>query len=177
MTLEQQIEGVLFYKAAPLKKQALWKLLGCDETTGQEMLMTLGARLTQGGTRLIETADTVELVTAPELDEFIESLRKDELQRDIGAAGAETLAIILYRGPLTRTEVDRIRGVNSSYILRNLMTRGLIERTNDTRGVRYTGTTTLMAHLGVTNQRELPNFVETMDALDAYEQASKEETT
>lgn len=177
MTLEQQIEGVLFYKATPMKKAALQKMFNCTDEELNEALSALHERLREGGTRLILLDNTIELVTAPELDELIESLRKDELQRDIGKAGAETLAIILYRGPISRAAIDRIRGVNSSYILRNMMVRGLIEKTGDQREIRYTITTELMAHLGITNPRELPHFAETMDALDTYEAQQTEQET
>ncbi|MEX0930708.1 MAG: SMC-Scp complex subunit ScpB, partial [Candidatus Paceibacterota bacterium] len=110
-----------------------------------------------------------------ELDPIIESLQKEEMKRDIGKAGAETLAIVLYRGPLTRAEIDRIRGVNSSFILRNLMARGLVERAAGAKSNQYSITPELFSHLGITKRNELSGFAETMDALDQYEQQYKNE--
>lgn len=170
MTLEQQIEGVLFYKAAPVKKNALEKLFDVKSDRLEETLTNLAKRLETGATRLITTQTEVELVTAPELDEMISALRKDEMRRDIGKAGAETLAIILYRGPLSRAEIDRIRGVNSAFILRNLQVRGLIEKLTSGRQTQFQPTTTLLAHLGITNRTEAPDFESVMNALDKYEQ-------
>lgn len=177
MGLDVQLEAVLFYKAAPMKKRALCTLFKVSDEELARAIETLHTRLQTGATRIIATDTEVELVTAPELDDFIETLRKDELKRDIGRAGAETLAIVLYRGPLTRAEIDRIRGVNSSFILRNLMSRGLIERTNDTKQNQYQITTELLSHLGVSSRNDLPGYKETMDALDAYEKQQQEAAT
>ena len=176
MDVAKKLEGVLFYKAAPMEKRALCTLLAVESDELATAITALQSRLERGGTRLIDTSTAVELVTAPELDELIESIRKDELRRDIGKAGAETLAIVLYRGPLSRAEIDRIRRVNSSFILRNLMTRGLVERvTTGKQSNQYAVTADLYAHLGITKREELPGFAETMNALDAYERAQEEE--
>lgn len=169
MTLDQQIEGVLFFKATPMKKSTLCTLFSCTEQELAAAISELTRRLQSGATRLVQINDEIELVTAPELDELIESLRKDEMKRDIGKAGAETLAIVLYRGPLARADIDRIRGVNSSFILRNLMMRGLIEKDTSLKQVHYKATPALMAHLGITQMTELPEFENIMNALDTYE--------
>jgi len=101
---------------------------------------------------------------------LIESLRKQDLTGDIGKAGAETLAIILYREPVARVEIDRIRGVNSSFILRNLLMRGLITRESITgHGYQFRISPSLLQHLGVTNKRELPQFSEFMNAVDTFD--------
>ncbi|MCA9354858.1 MAG: SMC-Scp complex subunit ScpB, partial [Candidatus Kaiserbacteria bacterium] len=135
-------------------------------------LGVLKERLQSGATRLIETDDQIQLVTAPELSEFIESLRKQDLTGDIGKAGAETLAIILYREPVSRSEIDRIRGVNSSFILRNLLTRGLITRDSVTgQGYRFSISPNLLQHLGITDKRALPNYSQFMGAIDAFDTA------
>ena len=170
MTLEQQIEGVLFYKAAPMKRTAVAKLLEVGESDVSAALEALAERLKGGATRLLVTDTEVELVTAPELDGLIESIRKDDMKRDIGKAGAETLAIVLYRGPVTRSDIDRIRGVNSAFILRNLLVRGLIERSGEGRSVYYQITPTLLAHLGISEKSSLPGYEDIMNTLDAYEQ-------
>lgn len=170
MPLDVLIEALLFYKAAPQNKQRLMKLFAVPEEEFAAALATLSERLQNGAIRLIETDTEIQLATAPELSEFVESLRKSDLTGDIGKAGAETLAIILYREPISRAEIDRIRGVNSSFILRNLMTRGLIVRESVTgNGYRFRPTPALLQHLGVTHKRELPRFSEFMTAIDAFD--------
>lgn len=168
MPLASLIEGVLFYTGAPQKKS---KLMGMFDVTEEDLLSAitqLKNRLEQGGVRLLETELELQLVTAPEMSEFIAELRKGELSQDIGKAGAETLAIVLYREPISRGEIDRIRGVNSAFILRNLMTRGLIERTALKNSHQFRTTPALLQHLGVTSKQELPHFGEFMDAIDAF---------
>jgi len=176
MDLAVQIEGVLFYRAAPMKIRELAAFFEISEEEVFAALKTLAERLLNGATRLVLSDTDAVLTTSQELGETIEKLRKDDLKRDIGKAGAETLAIILYRGPLSRAQIDRIRGVNSAFILRNLLIRGLIERRDnpkDQRAFLYATTPELYAHLGITKREELPEFQGTMDALDAYEEEQK----
>ena len=103
------------------------------------------------------------------MDELIEELRKDEMRRDIGKAGAETLAIVLYNAPVSRSDIERIRGVNSSYILRNLEIRGLIEKAMAGRKSEFRPTTALLRHLGVGGKTELKDFADIMNALEKFE--------
>lgn len=175
MELAEKIEGVLFYKAAPIKKALLAKLFSVSEEEIVTAATTLSSRLSTGAIKLISTDTELELVTAPELDALIDELRKDEIKRDIGKAGAETLAIVLYRGPISRAEIDRIRGVNSSFILRNLMVRGLIERNTNSKSIQFQPTTSLLAHLGITSRNEAPDFEAVMNALDTYERTRADE--
>lgn len=170
MPLDILIEGLLFYRSAPQKKALLEKMYDVSSEDFCRALDALRARLTTGATRLLETDTDIELVTAPELAPFIEALRKGDIKSDIGKAGAETLAIILYRNPITRSEIDRIRGVNSSFILRNLLIRGLIERSQTKQGSGYTFSITpsLIAHLGVTDTHELTDFARITDALETF---------
>jgi segregation and condensation protein B len=177
MPLDILIEGLLFYRGTPLKKSALCKEFSVDEAGLAAAISALTARLESGALRLVETDNEIQLVTAPALAPFIEQIRKADLKKDIGKAGAETLAIILYRKSVTRGEIDHIRGVNSSFILRNLMTRGLIERQPAAKGSGYTFSITpaLLAHLGVTNVQALTDFARITDALETF--ATEKEIT
>lgn len=178
MTLEAQIEAVLFYKTEPYTFRELATFLEVGEDVVREACTRLHELRQTSGLALITTDTTVQLVTHPEASALMEKLKKDELAQDIGRAGAETLAIILYRGPLSRADVDRIRGVNSTFIIRNLLVRGLIERRDnptDSRSFFYAGTPALLQHLGVTRREELPDFSDVMNALDAFEKADRED--
>jgi len=178
MELEQQIEAVLFYRAKPVAISWLLKFFGADEEALGNALVSLGQHLESRGIRLIVSENhEVQLVTAPEFAATIEELQREELKRDIGPAGAETLAIILYRGPVSRAEIDRVRGVNSSFIIRNLMIRGLIERAgaDSDRSHRYQVTPALYAHLGITQKEALPDYQAIMDALDEFTSSSEKD--
>lgn len=161
MTLESQIEAILFYKNEPLKIGELSKLLGKSESEIKEAVQNLAQSLTGRGLCLIQTEKEVSLATARELTELIDKIAKDERSREIGKAGLETLAIILYNGPISRREIDYIRGVNSTFILRNLSIRGLVERESDSKDQRvfkYKGSLALLSHLGITKFADLPEF-------------------
>lgn len=178
MELGVRIEGVLFYKTEPMKRTALAEFFSVTVDELNTALTHLSERLKSGATRLIFTDTTVQLVTAPEISDTIEALKKEELKGDIGKAGAETLAIILYRGPISRIEVDRIRGVNSTFIIRNLLMRGLVERRDhptDSRSFLYAITPTLLAHLGISRREELPQFAEILTALEQFEKTNDEQ--
>lgn len=171
MELEHQIEAVLFYKTRPVSYAQLRTLFVVDQETLSNALASLSQHLSTRGIRLLTTDTAVQLVTAPEVSELIEQVRTQEQSRDIGSAGAETLAVILYRGPIARSAIDRIRGVNSATILRNLQVRGLIERSGDDSsesGYLYRVTPTLLSHLGITQKESLPEFNETAEAIAAF---------
>jgi segregation and condensation protein B len=179
MPIDVLIEGLLFYKSAPQKKQTVLKLF---EITPEELataISILQERLKTGATRLIETNEEIQLVTCPELAPVIEAMRKTEMKADIGKAGAETLAIILYQEPISRLEIDRIRGVNSSFILRNLMIRGLVDRNQNKNkgGYEFTISSALLAHLGVTNKIDLPDFANIANALENFNAETRSENS
>ncbi len=176
MKLSAQLEGVLFFKATPMKLTQLAELFQTDEAAVVTALGELATDLQGRGIALLRTETDVQLATAPALDEMIEQMRKDELKRDIGKAGAETLAIVLYRGPISRAEIDRIRGVNSGFILRNLMTRGLVERNTEGRGHTFTITPALLAHLGIGHKTELPDYGAILDKIELFETTTESDT-
>jgi segregation and condensation protein B len=147
MTLDAKIEAILFFKGEPTSIQSLSKILGIPEFMIMEELVVLEG--------------DVALVTAEGVSEIIETLSKEELSRDLSKASLETLAIILYRGPITRSEIEYIRGVQSSFIIRSLSIRGLIDRIenqNDQRGFLYKPTFDLLRHLGIDSLDKMPEY-------------------
>lgn len=161
MNLEQKIEAILFYKNEPIEIKKLAELLESKEGEIKESLQKLSESLAGRGLCLVQTEKEVSLATSSETKDLIEKIAKDEMSREIGKAGLETLAIVLYNGPVSRREVDFIRGVNSTFILRNLCVRGLIEKeadTKDLRVFRYRSSLNLLAHLGIKKVEELPEF-------------------
>lgn len=161
LSLEAQIEAALFFKAEPLTTKKLALLLGVDEQKIEESLNKFEENLSGRGIVLVRKNKEVMLETAAEASPIIESLVKEELSKDIGKAGLEVVSIVLYRGPVTKRDIDYIRGVNSSLVLRNLLIRGLVER-SENRGARgsfiYQPTFTLLSHLGLKNIEELPEY-------------------
>ncbi len=173
------IEALLFSASGPLEKKRLAALLGTRPERLKEALGALRHELAGRGIRLVETADEVELRSAPEEAEMVKKLRESELSRDLGRAGLETLAVIAYRNGVTRGEVDWVRGVNSSTSLRSLLLRGLIEGREDEadrRRTRYRLTTEALGYLGVSRAEELPRFAELSAAATVPPPVSAAET-
>lgn len=128
LKLTAQIEGLLFYYGKPVKKSELAIIFGLEDEALSIAIAELHEELYGRGFTLLEDEESLELATNPKLDPLIDTLRSDEVTREIGKAGAETLAIVLYRGPVSRAEIEQIRGVNCQHILRNLLIRDLITR-------------------------------------------------
>ncbi|MBN2093942.1 MAG: SMC-Scp complex subunit ScpB, partial [Candidatus Zambryskibacteria bacterium] len=161
MNIENKLEAILFYKNSPLGIKELAKIIEESEKTVKEALQKLSVSLQNRGICLILTDSEAALATAPEMKDFIKQIAKDEMSKDIGKAGLETLAITIYNGPVSRREIDYIRGVNSTFVIRNLCIRGLIEKeldSKDQRVYKYKSSLALLAHLGLKRPEELPNF-------------------
>ncbi len=157
------LEAVLFAAGEPLSKKRVASLLGISPLELRDAALQLRDHLHETGLALIEAGEDLELRTAPAASDVIQKLRESELSRDLGKAGLETLAIILYKNGATRGEIDWVRGVNSTAALRSLALRGLVSRTedeHDRRRIRYAPTVEALAHLGVSSVRDLPQYSE-----------------
>lgn len=176
----QQLEAILFWKAESVPLVELARMLKVSESQVREGLSSLESELSSRGIALLMTETAAELRVAPSEASFINALRKEELTRDLGKAGAEVLALVLYASPLTRARVDYIRGVDSTFTLRMLTIRGLIEREvnpQDERSFIYRPTTKLLAHLGLRTAEELPDYQNARAELTKCEAAREEEKT
>jgi segregation and condensation protein B len=101
--------------------------------------------------------------TVPAVGEIIADLKKTELSVALSRGALETLVIILYHTHISKSEIDYIRGVNSQFMLRNLLLRGLIEKTEsetDKRISVYRVTIETLQWLGITQPTQLPDYAE-----------------
>lgn len=169
--VSNQIEALLFSEGGSMKKTRLAQLIGVASQELETALEELSVSLT-GALTLVRTDNEVALVISDSVRAVVKKAHEKELGREIGDAGLEVLAIILYRGASTRAEIDYIRGVNTSSTIRNLLARGLLERAGnplDGREYLYRPTTELLAHLGVTTGQELPDYSSISSELAAFE--------
>lgn len=176
LTPPAQLEAVLYATGGSISKKRLASIIGVTPILLQKAIDALRVELVPRGLVLVETDTDVELRTHADATELVKKLRENELSRDLGKAGLETLALILYRGGASRGEIDWVRGVNSSATVRSLLMRGLIEKTEDPedrRRPRYKPTVDALAHLGVGKREELPAYEEFSSALK--EQRVKQE--
>lgn len=178
MPYDTLLEALLFYRSSPVSKKQAATALGITSEELTPHITALQKRLESGGTAVVVTETELQLVTNPAVSSFIDAVRRDELRTDIGKAGAETLAIVLYKEPVSRAEIDQIRGVNSSVTLRNLQTRGLIERRTDRQSSHhvYTITPQLLTHLGITRKQDLPHYSAILDRIEEFTARSTSES-
>jgi len=172
MNLDARIEAILFFKGEPLSLEELGFLLEASDEEIASALLVLEGRQAAGGLRLLRKDKEVMLGTAPEASSLIEGMIKSDLHKDLGKAGIETLAIVLYLGPVTRSKIDYVRGVNSAFVVRNLMIRGLVEKEqnpNDQRSFLYKPTFELLAYLGVTEASALPEYENIKQEIEGFE--------
>lgn len=159
INLEKKIEALLLYKNEPTSRREMAKLLKVEEKEVNSAIQNLKDTYKERGIVIIDTGEEVAFGTNPDASFVIEEIRKEELSKDLGRAGLETLAIVLYKSPVPRREIDFIRGVNSSFILRNLQIKGLIERTEgEARGYTYKPTLELLRYLGIKELSDLPEY-------------------
>jgi len=174
MQLESKIEGLLFYKGEDIQIKKLAELLKVSVEEIEESLRNLEISLSGRGLVIVRKDDSVVLGIASELSPIIESIRKEEITKELSKASLDTLAIILYRNGVSRSEIDYIRGVNSSFIIRNLLVRGLIEKIvdpKDSRRFLYGPTFETLSFMGVTSINQLPNYEEIKSQLqEAFKQ-------
>lgn len=159
MTNYQTLQALLYAHGGELKKRDLLSLLAIEHEGLDALVHELRSILAGQGLEVFETETTLSLRTAREYSAPIEALQKHDTHKDIGAASLEVLAIVLYSTHASRAHIDYMRGVNSSGTLRQLVLRGLLERTKatgDNRSWVYTATPELLAHIGIHSSDELP---------------------
>lgn len=182
MNLESKIEAILFWKGEPVSRKKLSEILNAGQTEINESIEKLKESWIGRGVVLIENGNDIALGTAPELSALIEELQKEELNKDLSKASLETLSIVLYKNGVSRAEIDYIRGVNSSFTLRALSVRGLVEKStdpDDSRRYIYKPSFELLSYMGIKSVEELPDWQEVNGgisiAVKNLEEEAKEE--
>ena len=159
--LEIQLESILFLKGEPVSVKWLAEITGKNEEEIKISLDILSKNLENRGVRLVRNGNNIVLATAPESSEIVKKNAELETNSDLSKASLETLAIVIYKGMASRAEVNYVRGVNSSFILRNLLIRGLVEREvkrGEDKSFVYKPSLNLLQNLGIKSREELPDF-------------------
>ncbi len=179
-TLPAIVEALLFYSARELSYSELAKLSGHSVADVKQTLALLQQQEDRG-IAIATTEKGALMTTAHSVAGIIASLVKEEETKELSRAALETLSIVAYHGPLSRPEIDYIRGVNSTYSLRNLLIRGLIDKTKDGASFRYSLSMNTMQHMGIQDIRDLPQYEEVQAKVEAVlkkrEEESEENTT
>ena len=166
--LHAKLEALLFIYGEPLEIKKIVKILSrnsenINESQVKTALHDLKSKLEAAdrGLTLVVNDDYVELVTKSKFTGLLEQVTKEELKESLTPAALEALSIIAYTGPVPRSVIDYIRGVNSTFILRMLLLRGLIDRSFDPKRANtyiYKPSFELLRYLGLSRAQDLPEY-------------------
>lgn len=165
-------EALLFIAERPLSTAEIADLAGVPRVQAEAALSTLAEELADDGRgiRVQRMDDAWQLVTAPEVGSRLAAYAAREEAR-LSPAALEALAVVAYRQPCTRSEVDRVRGVDSDYVIRSLQHRRLIaevgRRDTPGRPVLFATTFTFLERFGLTSLDDLPVLSSEAAALTA----------
>lgn len=160
--LKSAIESILFIAGEPVRISRIAKTVAVPDDEIEKALASLIAEYSAGrGLVIVRKDDFVQMATNPDNAHIIEDMVKSEIQENLSQASLEVLSIIAYRSPITRAEIEAIRGVNCSFTLRSLLMRGLIERIDnpkDNRGYLYRISMDFLKKVGVDSVEKLPDW-------------------
>lgn len=155
-----RLEAMLFVAAEPVAPAQLAAALETTTTEVEHGLRALEETLAERGLRLQRHAGRVQLTTAPEFAALIERFLGLEATTRLSRAALETLSIIAYQQPVTRPQVDAVRGVNSDGMMKSLLGKGLIQETGRADGpgrpILYSTTPEFLQHFGINSIQDLP---------------------
>ncbi len=169
MSPSAQLEALLFAHGAPLEGQKVRTLCHWNEAELEQAVQDLKRSLADRGLVLQIWRDRYELVTIPDAAPIIRQFREEEARGELSKTALETLAILLYKGAMTRPELEEIRGIHSHQILRSLSLRGLISEQGISRVGQpvYEVTPLCLQWLGLANREDLPDFSTFMDRMSS----------
>jgi segregation and condensation protein B len=156
------LEAILFTAPEGVKLADLRRALQVEPEWLEELLQTLNSdyEANERGLRVYRQGELCQLVTAPEIAPYVERFLGQQPASRLSAAALETLTIVAYRQPITRQEVERLRGVDSSGVINTLQSRSLIEEVGRAESVGHPvlyGTTVEFLHqFGLKSLKELP---------------------
>ncbi|MDB4940064.1 MAG: scpB [Candidatus Doudnabacteria bacterium] len=159
--LQSKIESILFVTPKPVTAKGLAKILEVEQNEVEQALNELAQQHKEAGIVLLNSGEVWQLATNSENSAIVKNFLNAELREKLTDASVETLAIIAYRQPISKGEIEAIRGVNCQYSIRHLLIRGLIQKTpnpKDSRQILYETTVEFLQHMGLQSTKELPDF-------------------
>lgn len=171
------MEAILFLYGEPIEKSKLAKMLKISEEKVEEGISELKSKMENSdrGIMIVEKNGSFLISTKPQFSFLLETFVKENLKEDLTPASLETLSLIAYFSPISRAQIDYVRGVNSSFILRNLLIRGLIERKIKGNMYLYEPSFDLLKYLGIAKIEDLPDFSKFQEIKTNYFSQDKKE--
>jgi segregation and condensation protein B len=172
-----KLEAMLFVAPEPVTTAQLATALDVSPSVVERGLNELDASLATRGLRLQRHAGRFQMTTAPQLTELIERFLGLEATTHLSRAALETLAIVAYQQPVTRPQIDSIRGVNSDSMMKSLLSKGLILESGRADGpgrpILYSTTPEFLQHFGLNSILEMPSLAKPEEAEDTHDEMLK----
>ncbi len=160
--IKSAIESILFVSGEPMKISRLAKIIKIKTSEIEEAIRLLQEDYAYGrGMDIIIKEDAVQMVTKADNADIVAQVLKSEIQENLSQASLEVLSVVAYRGPIARTDIEAIRGVNCSFTLRTLMLRGLLERIDNpenNRSYLYKISFEFLKKIGINKINKLPDW-------------------
>lgn len=164
--LAKQIEALLVATESPVTLERICELTGCGTESAEQAVLRIESELASGGHAIVvaRIAQGYRIVTDPELGFIVGQLFEGKRHSRLSRASLETLAVVAYRQPATRAQVEAVRGVNSDSAVRTLMERDLIcitgRQETPGRPLLYGTTARFLEYFGLNNLEHLPRMNE-----------------
>jgi len=163
--MEGIVEGLLYVQGdIGITTRQIMDILDIDEDKAKEVILNLKTYYDENnrGLRITFLGNTIKLTTREEHREYYQKLLLEPSSNSLSQSALETLAIIAYNEPITRGEVDSYRGVDSSYVIRRLLAKGLIKECGRSeeagRAILYKTTDDFLDYFGLASKDDLPNI-------------------
>jgi segregation and condensation protein B len=154
------LEALMFVSAEPVAPSQLASVLELSPSEVEQGLKQLEGELQTRGLRLQRQGGRVQLTTAPEMAEMVECFLGMEATSRLSRAALETLAIVAYQQPVTRPQIEMVRGVSSDGVMKSLLGKGLVQEVGRTEGpgrpILYGTAPDFLQHFGLNSLMELP---------------------
>ena len=176
------VEAVLFLTEEPLKAERIATVLATSLAEAENLMQELKDDLAfaNRGIQIVETATGFQMGTVPELAPFLERAFSEDVSSNLSTAALEALAIIAYKQPVTRIEIESIRGVRSEHVLENLLKRKLIKISGRKEGpgrpLLYGTTADFLKYFGLKELTDLPPLETEPENEDEVEVTAENET-
>jgi len=174
-----ELEAILFAAGDPVKVEQLQKFLKLSPKQWEVVLSKLTEKYNQvdSGLQIVEKGSKIQLVSKAKFAQEVAKFLGKALNEELSRATLETLAVVAYRGPVTRVQIEHIRGVNSSFALRTLSLRGIVDRKEnplDNRSYLYEVSFEFLKNLGLKKVEDLKDYDKLREALPAEEEGEAE---
>ena len=172
------VEAMIFISGGSISRKEIAKKVSINMNELENVITELKEYYQERGINIVDDGKQVGFFTSPVLEDELNKVEKDDLDGPLSKSARETLTTIAYCGPITKNDIDFIRGVNTQFILKRLLLRDLIQKEQNNSVIKYMVTVNFLASISVRAVEELPHYeatnVKLLDGLAEVKNMMKE---